>query len=233
MAEKLKSALKIIHWSLAFKAILAGLSWIYFPWWLSVFVLLGIYFVPLFQTRHLFVPFSIAVVLGWILPANAFAGLIIALEMYILLGIKDFIFINRKGALQVLTALFLAEAGVVVYSSPDNWLFSSFMYSLLFGLVYYLLGKKIFEASSDNLRNGGKSVVAVFSFLLVQISFALNFLPISPLYKSLLLILASVILFEWQNFLFWGDLTKNKIISYSMFFVGLTILIFAGVSWGL
>jgi hypothetical protein len=233
MAEKLKSALKIIHWSLAFKAILAGLSWIYFPWWLSVFVLLGIYFVPLFQTRHLFVPFSIAVVLGWILPANSFAGLMIALEMYILLGIKDFIFINRKGAFQILAALFLAEAGVVIYSVPDNWLIGSFMYSLLFGLVYYFSGKKLFDLSSESSKNGGKSVIAVFSFLLVQISFALNFLPISSLYKSLLLILASVIFFEWQNFLFSGDLTKNKIISYAMFFVGLTVLIFAGVSWGL
>ena len=77
MAEKLKSALKIIHWSLAFKALIAGLAWVYFPWWISVFVLLGIYFVPLFQTRHLFMPFIMSLILGWILPASFFSGILI------------------------------------------------------------------------------------------------------------------------------------------------------------
>lgn len=233
MAEKLKSALKIIHWSLAFKAIVAGLAWVYFPWWLSLFVLLGIYFIPLFQTRHLFLPFLMCLVLGWILPASIFSGFAIALQIYIILGIKDFIFINRNGAMQVLSALFLAEAGVSVYSGPDNWLFSALIYSVLFGLVYYLVGAKLLSVSFEDFKGKGRSVVAILSFLLIQVSFALNFLPISSMYKSLLLILGALIFFEWQNFIFSGELSKNKIISYGMFFVGLAILIFTGVSWGL
>lgn len=232
MAEKLKSALKIIHWSLAFKAIVAGLSWIYFPWWLSLFVLMGLYFIPLFQTRHLFLPFLMALVLGWVLPSNVFMGAIIAIQMYIILGVKDFIFINRKGALQVLSALFLAEAGVAVYLSPDNWLLSSLIYAFLFGVVYYFSSIKLVDMV-DEEESAFKPVVAVFSFLLIQMAFVLNFLPIYSLYKSLLLILSAVIFFEWQNFILEKKLPKNKIISYSMFFVGLTILIFAGVSWGL
>lgn len=233
MAEKLKSALKIIHWSLAFKAIIAGLAWVYFPWWLSVFVLLGLYFIPLFQTRHLFTPFSLVLILGWILPVNIFSGLLIAVQMYMILGVKDFIFIDRKNILQILSVLFLAEAGVVVYSAPDNWLLNSFMYGLLFGLVYYLCGLKLASISEGVAKEEKKSIIAIFSFLLVQISFALSFLPIASLYKSLLLILVAIIFFEWQNLHFLGKLYKNKIILYSLFFVGLTVLVFTGVSWGL
>ena len=233
MVEKLKSALKIIHWSLAFKAIVAGLAWVYFPWWLSLFVILGIYFIPLFQTGQLLMPFLLALILGWVLPENIFSGLAIATQIFLILGIKDFIFINRKWAMQVLSALFLAEAGVAIYFGLDNWLFSSFVDSFLFGLLYYLVGSKLLDVSSERSGVGNKSVVVILGFVLAQIAFALYFLPVASMYKSLILILASLIFFESQNFYFSGILSKNKIISYGIFFVGLLIVIFSAVSWGL
>lgn len=233
MEEKLKSALKKIHWSLAFKALISGLAWVYLPWWLSLFVLLGIYFVPLFQTKRLFLPFLMSLILGWILPENLFSGALMAFQMYLILGIKDFIFINRQGAMQVLAVLFLAESGTAVYFAPDNWLFSSLFYGVLFGLVYYFASSKVIDAYLDEQRRGEKKVLLILAFFLIQIAFALNFLPIAATYKSLLLILSSLIFFEWQKLIFSRELSKNRIISYSVFFLGLAVLVFTAVSWGL
>ena len=233
MEEKLKSALKRIHWSLAFKAVIAGLAWVYLPWWFSLFILLGVYFIPLFQTRNLFLPFVTTLVLGWILPDNLFSGVLIALQMYLILGIKDFIFIDRQGAMQVLAVLFLAETGTAVYFQPENWLFGAFFYGLLFGLVYYFSSYKVLDVSSRGVKAGERPIISIFSFLLVQIAFGLNFLPIPTIYKSLLLILVSIIFFEWQKLIFSQELSKNRILLYGMLFIGLTVLIFSGSSWGL
>ncbi len=233
MAEKLKLALKKIHWSLAFKAVIAGLSWVYLPWWFSLFILLGIYFIPLFQTRNLFLPFLTTLVLGWVLPDTLFSGVLIALQMYLILGIKDFIFIDRQEASRALAVLFLAETGTAVYFQPENWLFGAFLHGLFFGLVYYFSGYKVLTVSSGGVKKGEKPVVLIFSFLLMQIAFALNFLPILTVYKSLLLILVSIIFFEWQKLIFSHELSKNRILLYGMLFLGLVVLIFSGSSWGL
>lgn len=233
MVEKLKSALKIIHWSLAFKAVAAGLAWVYLPWWLSLLVILGIYFIPLFQTRHLFMSFLLALILASVLPSNIFSGLVVTIQIYLILGVKDFIFINRKWAMQVLAALFLAEAGVAIYLGLDNWLLGSFVNSFLFGLVYYLVGSKLLYVSSEESKNGNKSIIVILGFVLSQIAFAVNFLPIFYIYKSLILTLAALIFFEWQNLYFDGKLSKNKVISYAVFFIGLVVVIFSTVSWGL
>ena len=233
MAEKLKSALKTIHWSLVFKAFLAGLAWAYLPWWISALVLLGIYFIPIFQARNLFTPFLTAVVLGWIFPSNLLAGLVIAFQVYLILGIKDFIFINRKAAMQMLSALYLAESGIAIYLGSDNWILKSFIYGILFGLVYLSTSFKVLDIATHEGKKGDKSTIVILAFLLSQIAFGMNFLPIAPLYRSLLLILASIIFFEWQNLILFEKLSKNKIISYGIFFVGFLVLVFSGISWGL
>jgi len=127
----------------------------------------------------------------------------------------------------------LAETGTAVYFQPENWLLGAFFSGVLFGLVYYFSSYKVLDVSSRGIKKGERTVVLIFSFLLMQIAFALNFLPISTIYKSLLLILVSIIFFEWQKLIFSRELSKNSILLYGMLFVGLVVLIFSGSSWGL
>ena len=106
--------LKQIRWSLFLKAVLLGAIWFIAPFWIFFLAAVYVYFVPFFRTKSLFWAFLAILISAMILERGILASILIAGSFFVLLGIKNFVIINRKEAYELLlfgtSFLFLTTA---------------------------------------------------------------------------------------------------------------------------
>ena len=95
MAGKLKSALGRIPWSLLLRAGLAGGGWLYFPFPVFVLACLLIYSRPAFNFSKFLHLFLALLFLAFVVPHSAVNAILLSLIFYLLLGIKELVFIER------------------------------------------------------------------------------------------------------------------------------------------
>lgn len=241
MAEKLKSISRQIPWSLAVKAIILGAAWYFLPF--GPFLLAAFYFYlrPFYQPLKFLVPFSAFLVLTSPLFFEKSLGMAVlaAIFFFIILGVKDLIFVGRRHAFEV-TVLFVSFLlFLVFFSSFSTWSASMVLWSFGVFLVFFLLLKNLVDYNdslgSERILRGPHSLVYLFFlvFLLWQFSSALFLLPLSVVYKTALLFTTAFVFSEFGVAYLGEKLSRQKILgNFTLLFI-VFVLAMASNGWTL
>lgn len=237
MAAKLKSISDRIPWFLAGKAALAGAAFLFLPRWAFVVLLVGVYFLPWFRPGSMALSFLLALIFGATVQPSWLGALFLALVVFLVIGVKDFVFVRRDEAYEMLVFLF-ALAGAVLFfgSAPRDGataLAASFAGA---GALYVLL--KGFTEHASAVRSGEGAVPPALARLLVTLLlwewlFAIAALPVPPLTAAALFFFGMVLLTEFFREYAAGELSRRRILVSATLMLVLVSFVLAANRWGL
>jgi hypothetical protein len=239
MAVRLKLVINKIHWFLIFKSALLAFAWIIFPHWLFLITIALIYFFPVFRPGTMLFPLFLFFLISFILPHNFLGFLLITILLFLILGIKDLIIVNRFYAYELLGFfIFLIFSFIFFQKFGQVFVLKSIIYSFLFVLAFYLFFKKIFNLSIANLgieidQKRFKIFLAVFSFFIWQIIFLLNFLPFNFYLQTGMLALFIMIGMDFILNCFLNKIKTANILFLTFSFLFLFIFILLFNKWSL
>lgn len=238
MAEKLKLILKRIHWSLVVKTLVFGLVWLFLPHWLFLILAVYFYFVPLFKPLPLLFPFFLTLILGYAIPRSFFMAVFLASIFYLILGIKDLVFVERKDAYETLTLLLVF---IMLFKFVNGFLGWADWYLpvllLLVSVALYWLFSGFYKYSRpvDHKAHGVRDFLSLglFAFFEFQIVLVTLLLPISYFYKISLVFLTAMLLSRLVLINLVGEVKRRQwLLYFSIFFVFL-VFIFTSSQWEL
>lgn len=221
---------------LVFFALVTG-EWFF----IAGFVLAGcyFYFVPSVNSRQFLTSFLVIlffpVFLREFLDPSWFliASLVYLAIFFILLGLKNLIFINRRPIYSFLNSvLVLAIFSLFFWSDKTDILF--FIKYLATFFIFLSLFKEFLNISNE-ISGGQKNNLFAWaiSFLVFQIVWVLSFLPINFLNAGALTLLIVLI---FQDFVFShisGSINNRLILRNITIFIALALAIFGASSWSL
>ena len=219
---------------LLLKACVFGLSWLFMPFWFFLLVAVYFYFVPFFQPFKLLIPFILTLAAAAAVPYGFWFAAFLGLLFFLLLGIKNLIFVNRfeNHQLMVFLLLFLIFFGL--FSNFENWQRWTVSIGLLgAGLSFFFLFEELADYSRERSESRKMLVAGLGSFILWQAASVIIFLPLNHFYQTALLFLSSVIVADIFLEYLAKKLDRRKILNdFSIFFV-LVSVILASANWGL
>ena len=241
MAVKLRSISRSIPWFLIFKAAVFGAAWLFLPFWLFLLIALYLYFFPPFQIFRLGLPFLLVIAGAAVFERGLVTGAILSLIFYLILGIKDLIFIKRVLAYKVMTValIFLVTSGFFPRFSSWGSLSVTF-WSLVLTAIFFLLSKNLYnyeEFSSPRTLKTGRSekllafgILGLFGF---ELAFLLLFLPFSFYYQTAFFLAFNLLILALTlDYLRGLHFPKKIIVGLSFLFVFL-VFILASTEWAI
>lgn len=238
MVKKLKLILRPIPWSLVLRVIALGACWLLFPLWVFLLAALYFYLSPFFQPIKFSVHFITILFFMATTSPGFWAAVFFSLVFYLLLGIKDFLFIDRRSTYEILLFLFVFMFASRFYFSFDTWLgIHSTLYVFLFGIIFLFLSRELlgYSATSSDRTQGGRSWVPLFilAFLLCQLILGILVLPLNFLYQTAFFFLSAVVLIESVFDHLCGALTSRRLLTnFSIFFVFIVVIL-GSAPWSL
>lgn len=240
MEAKLKLISDRIPWSLACKAAVFAVAWFYSPFSWFVVVALAMYLSPFFQPFLVAVPFGFLLIIMSLLLPNFWIAAYCGIIFFLLLGIKDLVFVYRLQAYQfttfllylLLTVRFLVDAKTFM---DERSLAAAF----LFSIVFFILGKSLVdyqarvageELSITGLKTGA---VALSALMLWEFVIVLLFLPIPFLFQVSYLFVVGVVLLDITLDYTARSLVKKNLLLRIIFLLIMTVLILGLNQWGL
>lgn len=248
MLKKLKSALKshkdqflpLTLKAIIFSLLLLGAS----SSWLiaTLFVLAAIffYFKPFLNNRQFFSSFFIllagslfltdewSVLNGqWLLLISFGFGCL----FFLLLGVKNLIFINRQGAYYFLNSLLLLTVFIFFFNLGGPRLFS-FNYLIIFLAILFLL-REILSFVMPSISRQKKNLISFgIAFLTLQFFWLISFLPINFFNAACLVLLITLIVEDFIFRHFFGAISREVILRNVTLMVILSIIIFGVSKYG-
>jgi hypothetical protein len=246
MLKKLKSALKSPKGSilaLALKAaVFSGLLYFVNGQWLIaiVFLAAALYFYlrPSFNADKFLASFIILLTISLITinkllitHYSFLTSLLLGFLFFILLGIKNLIFIKRESLYHFLNNLLLLIIFILFFRSSPYHLF--FIKYLLLFFAIGLLSKEFLNFLIPELLPSQKKKVIIWStsFLIAQFIWAINLLPINFLNAAALSFLAMFILQDFIIHHFSGTINRQIILRNITVFLVLTLIICGASKW--
>ncbi|MBI3638680.1 hypothetical protein HY227_02990 [Candidatus Wolfebacteria bacterium] len=172
---------------------------------------------------------------GWLFSAAVFWSAM----FFILLGIKNMVFIRRQPIYFFLNSFLFAGAFILFFIEKKSDFFA--LNYLLLGVAAYALFKEFlvfnFEISGDPARPmvfaRKKLISLIFAFLTLQLVWAISILPIGFL-NSASLALLMVLIFQDFSLHNWSGILERKIIlRNATIFLIMSLIIFAFSRWAL
>lgn len=241
MEAELKLILKRIPWSLAIKALVFGTSWFVLPWPLFLAVGLYFYLFPFFKPSLLGWHFAFVFGISFFLDKNWLMALFLAVAFYLILGIKDLFFVNRREAYEflVLLAIFLGCVAFFEHFSSWGGYFAPVSAAFLGALVFFFgRGMMSFsgwkEEDLPTVRLGRMFLCfGLTGFFVFQTAWVITILPFSYFYRVIILFSFIMILLK----LIWDYFDKNisnrkNLIYFSVFF-SVLVLLLTSTEWSL
>jgi len=246
MAAKLKSILRQTPWSLVLKASAVAGAWALLPTFFFIALVLWLFFVPLFRTRAVLAPFIVFLFLAFYLEHGFLTGVVLGAIFFLLMGIKDLVFLNRAFAYHVLFYLlliivflsFYARAGSSIAAAP---LFGGLLLAAIYGfLADGLVKVSVSRGEMSTSLNLGvdwekrkRLGLITSAFLVWQLSLALLYIPLIAFYAAAVLFIAAVVLIELLIQYLFGETNPRKILASFLIFFVFTSLILALNNWAL
>jgi hypothetical protein len=226
MAEKLRSTLKTIPWFLPAKAAAFAAAWFALPGWAFLLVAVLLYLAPLFRPLSLAVPYIVLLFLMMITSPNAWAALFFGLLFLLIVGIKDFLLIQRAPAYQALVYALLFGVYLDFFIHTAHLAAPDILpRSLWTALVFFLLVRPIPEGEHGRIAG---VALASGTLLLWQWSWALTFLPLNYFSQTALQFLAAMTFIEFLSEYGRGTLGRRKILTnFTIFFLCFAIVLAA------
>jgi hypothetical protein len=263
MAGKLQSILKQAHWSLATKGFLFGAAWLSTPAWFFVLAAFLLYLKPFFQPAKLMRSFLILLGTAFtfrdIIPAiqdfspsiSYFAALYFGALFFMLLGIKNLVFLHRIERYfmfynGLLLAVFISVFWHLKPAEPLQFLIIStlFVASVILILSEFLeLLRDHFARSIASTEAGNSALLDkpkmlrlwswLFGLLAFEIFLAIELLPIGFIMQAALLLLFIVLGTDLLRKHLEGSLTTNYVLRAVTVLIFATLVIFASARWEL
>lgn len=219
---------------LLLKAGMFGLGWWALPIWIFVPVALYLYFVPPFQPLRLALPFALTLAAALMVPANPWFAALLAGIFFLVLGIKNLIFINRFASHQLLVFLVLFLVFANFFSRFENWQsWAVPIWASGLAVLFFFLTQELFKYESVRGRRERFALAGIGGLFVFQLSAALLVMPLNYFSQTAFLFLASVILLDLLLGYSSDHLDRRKILAdFSIFFV-LAVVLLASARWGL
>ncbi len=212
-------------------------------WLLVVFLLVSFYFYfrSFFNTRQFLASFltlfalsllfvDLSVVGRW----SSVVGLFFGFLFFLLLGIKDLIFIRREPLYYLLNSLLLLTVFVYFFSFNDFYRPFRFLVNSLaaFSAVFFLFKEFLAIAVSVPLGNQKRNLMAVGSaFLSLQFLWVVAFLPFRSLNAASLALLIALILEDFIVHHLSGTINRRIVLRNVTMFLILAMIIFGASKW--
>ncbi len=222
------------------KAGALGFLWLFLPFWIFLAASFYFYFFPFFQPLRLALPFFLTLVTAAIRqpadPGNFWFGLFLAALFFLILGIKNLIFVNRFGAHQLLVFFLLFLSFLSFFSGFETWqrwLVS--LFALGVSAVFLLLAKELADYYFPHVSSSRRRTfltIGLGALFIWQLCLTLLFLPLNYFYETALLFLSAVLLLDVLLEHLKSQLNRKKVLTdFSIFFVFATIVL-ASAKWG-
>lgn len=225
MAAKLKSITNPIPWSSLLKPLAVALAWLILPWWAFLAIAAYCYLVPFFRPLSVAPAFLIFLFLALNSPSGLFQAVYAAVVLALILGIKDFVIVNRKAAYQLLVFLLSFAGCLLLYRVFSAWSLPTAFLSLgVLALSWFWLLRSFPEK-----RDIPALPSAIAALILFEVGAVIFFLPINFFAQAALLFFASILLFEAAMNL--KALTFKQIFVWSGSYAAISLLVVLLAGW--
>ena len=237
MEEELKSILKTTPWWLAARAAAFGVAWWLLPYGWFFLVALLLYFIPFFQPVRTALPFF--ALLGstfFLSQPNFWTALLLAILMFLILGVKDLLLVNRSSASEALFFTMSLLMFLIFFERfknpglPGFWLY-------LVGIpviVFFLLNHLMFHYGGGNLSPTRRATGAgILAYFLMQLLWLMSFLPMNQYLQTGLVLVSLVMATEIVLENFKGTLTRRGALLYFSVWFALMVLMLTANSWSI
>lgn len=210
--------------------------------WSAVFLIFSFvfYFIQPVESKKFVYSFLILVFYSLVFAKNilnpnvAFGLAIISgLAFFILLGVKDFVFIKRERFFNFLSGYLYFLVSAAFFLADKTQFAMLFFYFLTF-FAYWAISKEFMELVFPELPKTKRALVVIGSaFLITELATIISLLPIGFLNSSALVILFIFILEDLIFYHLKGKLNRQIIINNITILIVAVILIFAVSKWAL
>lgn len=237
MDLKLKSVLRSQQSTLLFKALifLGFLALVYIgnfkfiPILFFLVTAVFLYSKPIFNTFYLWASFFILLILALISPPSFLGAAFYAFLFYIILGLKNLVFINRLNWHQALHLSLFYALFMIFWGASDG---APFLLKLagVFAASLFLI-REFFKMAAIDFSK--RRVVAswVIALLITEAVWAISWLPIGFLNSSALALLMVFVLINLTLHHLKETLNKQVVLSAITLFVLSALLIFVTSKW--
>ncbi len=230
MAAGLKLVLNNQIFQLAFKVFISGLALLWSPWAFLV-AALWLYFRPLLNAFTFFYSFAVFLFLAlWMAGADIFLlriflAAFFSFLFFIILGVKNMVLVNRKKwhAILIISLIYLLLISYFIVDK-SQWFFLSW---LLFAGLIFILVRELFTAVLPPV------FILVVVFIISQLLWVVNWLPIGFLNSSNLVILSILLLLDLLANYHQKNINRRLLIKDIGVFLFLLAIIFLTSSWTL
>jgi hypothetical protein len=158
-------------------------------------------------------------------PASVFWAIYAGAVMALILGIKDFVIVNRKVAYQLLMFLISFAGCLLLFSKFSAWSIpASFLSLAILSLLWFWMLR-----SDPERRDSSALPSAIAAFMLFEVGAAMFFLPISFFSQAAMLFFASALLFEAATNL--KVFTFKQIAIWAGSYAAISLLVVFLASW--
>lgn len=235
MAREFASISRNIPWSLLLKGGLFGGSWLFFPFWLFLLAGLGLYVLPFFRPRALEGPFILLLFLARFLPQTFLAAAFLGSIFFLILGIKDFVFVNRRIVYEVVVFLITFPLLVLFFARWSEFGQGSALGALGLSLALAYLSAGFLRGEEGSAREGyeRRFLLGLEALVLWQFTLAVLFLPLRPLAETGMVFLAFALILNVFSEHVRHEFGRFQILlAFSIFFV-LATFVLVSTQWTL
>lgn len=181
-------------------------------------------------------PFLSLIFFAWIGGGGILYALFLAIVFYLILGLKDLTFIEKKPVREVLILLIMFVAfDNLFYKFSDSGDAGAFFSIFILSIIFFLLVKNYLHsddlpdvpsAGAEPKKRFRSVVAAIAAVMLLELSLAVIFLPLSFLYQTAIMFLSTTLLLELAGDYLGKTLTRRVIlIDFSIFFAFLAVIL--------
>lgn len=233
MAEKLKSVLGPIHWSLLLKALAASGVWLLSPNLAALFVAV-IYFLPPYKNGAYLLPFFVLEYVLLNTQPSLLLTLLIGVAVYTLLGVKNLILIDRATSFQACITLLFFFLWALFFEGQQEFYSLSILLTLVgLSLLFYLLSAQLVRLKTASTIGHHRLVLGLGAFLMFEWALVTYFLPLPVAFQTALALLATGFLLECLSQYLVGSLARKNAITYFSVFLPLFVMIVIISPWGI
>lgn len=215
---------------LSLRSAVIGVLWLIAPFWIFLLAVLYAYFVPFFRARTLFFELLLILGIGWTLPYLPIAALGMGTLIFLVLGIKDFLIVDREAAYEAFVFLAVFILVLETMARIPNW--GSGLAGAAAagaGAIGFLLLRRI--PWRDDGRERDNLAAALTAFMFVQAGMGIMFLPVNYLYQAAALFLFFVTMVRLGGEIREGKLALPAFLFQFGTFVVAEVLILAIAPW--
>lgn len=198
MVEKLKLIISRIRWSLLVKPLILAFIWAEFSPWLFIVFAILFYIMPAVNLKGVLAEFSVFIALSFYLEKGAFSFFALAIMFFLILGIKEFVFIDRPKAREAYVIMALLSFFLPFYWSAIGGNITGFFWEGVFSVffLFFLLSKIFAEAGRDFGTHNARFFAALTALLSYELSVMVLILPLNPFYQAAMSFMGVIILME-------------------------------------